>query len=123
MARRARPRALFTIALVALAPVLVCPTAWAQPNAHRTALVVHWGTEDYPSNPKEDAAIREALVSGSETPIDYHAEYLESEVFPGEEASLALRDYIQRKYRGRRIDVSLRKPRESERWRICEYVM
>ncbi len=37
--------------------------------------------------------------------LDYFAEYLETDKFVEEEASLVLRDYIDRKYRGRRIDV------------------
>ena len=38
-------------------------------------------------------------------PVNYYAEYLESETFPSELATLALRDYIRRKFDGRRIDV------------------
>ena len=47
----------------------------------------------------------EALQSDPDIQIDYFAEYLESDVFPADAASLALADYIRRKYRGRRIDV------------------
>ena len=38
-------------------------------------------------------------------PIDYFAEYLESDLFPEEQASAALEDYIHRKFQGRRIDL------------------
>lgn len=68
-------------------------------------LAIHWGSEDYPTNPVLDASIRDALLSRPGVVVDYYAEYLESESFPPEDASLALRDYIHRKYRGRRIDV------------------
>jgi len=47
------------------------------------------------------------LHAHDEAPVDYFAEYLESDRFPGEEATLAFRDYLQRKYQGRRIDVVL----------------
>jgi signal transduction histidine kinase len=67
-------------------------------------VTIHWSTEDFPSTSVVDAAIREALV-GRGMPVDYFTEYLESDRFPPEAASSALRDYIQRKYRGRRIDA------------------
>ena len=38
-------------------------------------------------------------------PIDYFTEYLESDLFPGEEALLVFKDYLRRKYQGRTIDV------------------
>ena len=38
-------------------------------------------------------------------PVNYFAEYLESEEFPAETASIALRDYIHQKFEGRHIDV------------------
>ena len=59
-----------------------------------------------------DAAIRKVLLS-SDVPIDYYAEYLETDRFPAEEASPALRDSIARKFGGRRIDVVLALSRTS----------
>ena len=106
MAGRALPRLLATFALTFLAPLCVCQAAWAQAQPHRTVLTVHWSSEDFPINALRDAAIRKVLLS-SDVPIDYYAEYLESDRFPAEEASLALRDSIARKFRGRRIDVVL----------------
>ena len=82
-----------------------CPNASAQSTPPKTVLTVHWSSEDFPSNPVVDGAIREVLLSASDTPVDYFAEYLESDRFPEDEASLALRDYIRQKYRGRRIDL------------------
>jgi hypothetical protein len=67
-------------------------------------LVVHWSPEEFPINPRRDAAIREVLLAPSET-IDYFAEYLESDRFAEPQASESLRDYIQEKYQGRRIDL------------------
>jgi len=94
-------------AVALLVVVWLCPVASAQPRSVRTALAVHYSSEDYPSNPVVDAAIRQVLHAHDEAPVDYFAEYLESDRFPGEEATLAFRDYLQRKYQGRRIDVVL----------------
>src|SRR6266850_2229821 len=81
----------------------VC-AAEAQPQPRRTVLVVHWSPEEFPINPRRDAAIRAVLLAPSET-IDYFAEYLESDRFTEPQASKSLRDYIQEKYQGRRIDL------------------
>ena len=70
-----------------------------------TVLTIHWGAEDFPGTAILDAAIHDALRGRDNVPINYYAEYLESETFPPEVADPALRDYIQRKYAGRRIDV------------------
>jgi len=94
-------------AVALLVVVWLCPVASAQPRSVRTALAVHYSSEDYPSNPVVDAAIRQVLHAHDEAPVDYFAEYLESDRFPGEEPTLAFRDYLQRKYQGRRIDVVL----------------
>jgi signal transduction histidine kinase len=95
------------VALLVLALAWICPAASAQPRPVRTALAVHWSSEDYPSNPVVDDAIRQVLHSRDEAPVDYFAEYLESDRFPHEQATLAFRDYLQRKYQGRQIDVVL----------------
>jgi signal transduction histidine kinase len=90
-----------------LAPVWIAPADSAQAQSVRTALAVHWSSEDYPSNPVIDGAIRRVLSSRNDAPVDYFSEYLESDRFPQEQATLAFRDYLQRKYEGRRIDVVL----------------
>ena len=84
---------------------LICPAAEAQNTTPRTALAIYWGPENFPGNARIDAAIQSALTSRADLPVHYFAEYLESEDFPAETASVALRDYIQRKFEGRRIDV------------------
>jgi hypothetical protein len=73
------------------------PAVRAQTRTPRTALAIHWSTEDYPVNPVTNEAVREGLLAGPDAAIDYHAEYLESDRFPAEEAALALRDYIRHK--------------------------
>ena len=97
--------------IVATAGIAVVATVWmssmavAQTPLPRTVLTIHWGSEDFPGTSVADAAIREALQSRADAPVNYYAEYLESETFPSEPATLALRDYIRRKFEGRRIDV------------------
>ena len=104
-----RPRTAFrrlpVVALAFLAPVLLCPTASAQSRPVKTVLTVHWSSEDFPTNLITDGAIRQVLLSRPGAPVDYYAEYLESDRFPEKETSVALRDYIRRKYRGRAIDL------------------
>jgi signal transduction histidine kinase len=69
-----------------------------------TVLTIHWGSADYPANLVTDAGIRQTFIR-SDRPIEYFAEYLESDAVTNIDASLALRDYIRRKYKNRRIDV------------------
>ena len=83
----------------------VCPAAWAQGQAPRTVLTIHWGAESFPGTDRIDAAIRDVLLRHTEVRVNYFAEYLETEDFPPERASAALRDYIQGKYKDRHIDV------------------
>lgn len=95
--------------VLALAAMLCTPALHASTGTRletlRNVLVIHSGAESFPANPILDAGIREALASQSDVPIDYYAEYLESDLFPGEQASLAFLDYVRRKYHGRRIDL------------------
>ncbi len=97
-------RLLPLIALACVVPAFVCATASAQPQAPRYVLAVHWSSEDFPANVAADAAFRD-VFSRSAVPVEYSSEYLESDRFPAQEASMALRDYIRQKYRDRRIDV------------------
>ena len=93
--------------VLALAAILCSGTrsADAQVASLQTVLTIHSGAETFPANPILDAGIRERLAAGSGGRIDYYAEYLESDLFPGDAALLAFKDYIRRKYQGRRIDV------------------
>ena len=101
-----RTFARFALALVAtlFVPTL-CTNVSAQARSPRTVLVVHWGAEEFPATPTVNMAIREALTSDPDLPIDFFTEYLESDRFPPDEAAHALADYIRRKYRGRRIEL------------------
>jgi len=105
MALRLITRVVPAVALLAV--VWTGPVASAQPRSVRTVLAVLWSSEDFPANPVVDGAVRKVLLSRPEAPVDYFSEYLESDRFPDESATLAFRDYLQRKYQGRRIDVVL----------------
>ena len=103
-----RTIALRLIAALSLLPAVAfaapAEDAVGQPQP-RVVLAIHWGPEDYPAAPVLDDAIRGALALNAGVPIDYFAEYLESYLFAGTDASDALAEYIRRKYRSRRIDV------------------
>ncbi len=99
-----RARVVLALAATLCACTRAVP-AEAQGASPRTVLTIHSGAETFPSNPILDAGIRDRLAAGSDTPIDYFTEYLESDLFPGEKALLAFKDYLRRKYQGRTIDV------------------
>ena len=108
---RSRRRALLAALTAVLIPAVMCAPVAVQsqppqpPQPARAVLAIHWGAEDFPGTAALDAAIQGALRSGSDEPINYFAEYLESEAFPS--SLLPLRDYIAQKYAGRRIDLVL----------------
>jgi signal transduction histidine kinase len=93
------------VGLVVLASLTLCVDSSAQTTPPLTVLTIHSGAENFPSNPLLDAGIRDALDSRLDLRIDDFSEYLEDDLFPGEEASLAFKDYIHRKYVGRHIDI------------------
>jgi signal transduction histidine kinase len=94
--------------VVLMLAALLCAgtrSAGAQVASPRTVLTIHSGAESFPSNPLLDLGIRDRLAVESGVSIDYLAEYLESDLFPTEAATLAFKDYLRRKYQGRTIDV------------------
>ena len=101
-----RTRAGILLTVAATMSAMASPSiAAAQTAGLRSVLTIHVGAENYPSNPLLEAGIREALRSRPDLPIDYFAEYLESELFPLEELSDVFEDYIRRKYQNRRLDL------------------
>lgn len=98
------PRLLTAFAIALLAPWWMSYVL-AQAQTERTVLTIHWGPEEFPGTSVVDAAIRQALLSPADLPLRYYSEYLETEGFPSEAASLAFRDYILQKFAGRRIDL------------------
>jgi PAS domain S-box-containing protein len=73
--------------------------------APKRILALYWYNKDFPSNPKFDRGFQAALKSAPAGSIEYYTEYLESDRFPGENQSKALRDYLRQKYASRSIDV------------------
>jgi signal transduction histidine kinase len=105
MSRRARSRLVCSVVATAvLVPSWGRSTVSAQEPALRTVLAIYWSSESFPGTHALDAVIQQAIRTGSER-IDYFAEYLESDRFPEQPATEALRDYIREKYRHRKIDV------------------
>lgn len=92
------------IVLALFAPLLAGSAVGAQSLPARTVLALYFSSEDYPANIIHDDGIRDAFRS-SKWPISALTEYLESDRFPAEQASLRLRDYLREKYRGQPIDV------------------
>ena len=83
----------------------MCPAASGQQPPVRTVLALYLGEEEFPTNPVTQKALREALTSRSDIPVEYFGEFLERERFSPEIAATSLREYIRAKYRGRRIDL------------------
>ena len=99
------PRLWIIVAATVVGWLSVCPTASGQQAPVRTVLALYLGEEEFPTNPVTQSALREALTSRSDIPVEYFGEFLERERFSPELASEALREYIRTKYRGRRIDL------------------
>ena len=97
-------RLFITVGLACLGIVANQQSTAAQAPAPHTVLAIHWGPPDFPTTPLVNDAIKEAL-SSHDVPIDYFAEYLESDRVPPAAASEALAEYIRAKYQGRHIDV------------------
>lgn len=68
-------------------------------------LVLYWYSKDFPGNIAFEQAFKENLKIDSGGPIEYFAEYLEEDRFPGKEQAQLLHDYLLKKYAGRNIDV------------------
>ena len=94
-----------TAAVALTVLILACIATSAQEPSPRTVLTIHWGTDDFPGTAEFNAAIRSALHERANQPVNYYAEYLESETFQAEMAESALRDYIRKKFEGRRVDL------------------
>jgi PAS domain S-box-containing protein len=75
------------------------------PPAPKRILVLYWYSKDFPTNAGFDRSFQAVLQSAPAGSIEYYTEYLESDRFPGENQSKALRDYLRQKYASRTIDV------------------
>jgi signal transduction histidine kinase len=73
-----------------------------QAGPHKRVMALYWYGKDFVSNVDFDRGLRAAFQT---TGTEYHAEYFEPNQFPGDLQAIALRDYLQRKYSDRRMDV------------------
>ncbi len=71
----------------------------------KSVLVLYWYGKDFPGNVQFEQFFKDALVKGPVPDVEYFAEYLEEDRFPGEDQAQLLHDYLLRKYAHRRIDV------------------
>jgi PAS domain S-box-containing protein len=78
--------------------------ASAQDISNKKVLALYWYGKDFPLNVEFDRGIQKALWSKR---VDYHAEYFESNFFPGISQADSFRDYLKQKYSDRTIDVVL----------------
>jgi hypothetical protein len=76
-----------------------------QEKAPKRILVLYWYNKDFPGNAVTDQNIQSVLIAQPPGSIEYYSEYLETNRFPGEDQAKTLRDYLERKYAERPLDV------------------
>jgi signal transduction histidine kinase/ABC-type uncharacterized transport system substrate-binding protein len=96
-----------TTAFLLVVAVLLMPSEGRsqEGRAPKGILVVYWYNKDFPGNAVTDQYFQSVLNSQPPGSIEYYAEYLESNRFPGEDQYETLRDFLRRKYANRSIDV------------------
>src|SRR5262245_26360764 len=92
------------LAWLTLPPLPPVVSAQEHPSPKRV-LVLYWYGKDFPANVALDKGVQTVLRSNVARAVEYFPEYLESNRFPGENQSIALHDYLRRKYADHRIDV------------------
>jgi signal transduction histidine kinase len=92
--------------LVCAGMLLLFGVAQGQETAHKkSVLVLYWYGKDFPGNVQLEQSFKDALAKDRNLNVDYFAEYLEEDRFPGEQQAQLLHDYLLRKYADRKIDV------------------
>src|SRR5262245_19919991 len=84
-----------TVLLICFAPLLLSSNARGQTARPKRVVVLYWYDKDYLGNIQFDQSFQKTLQSAPAGSVEYYAEYLETNRFPGETASLALRDYLR----------------------------
>src|SRR5436190_3967111 len=80
--------------------------ASAQSTAPKRVLLLYWYSRDWPANTTFEKNFLAVLNSaGPQGSIEYYAEYLESNRFPGDDQEAVLHGYLKQKYATRHIDV------------------
>ncbi|HKQ79534.1 MAG TPA: ABC transporter substrate binding protein [Blastocatellia bacterium] len=98
----ARGSAWLVCVILALAPLVA---GAAEPTAPKGVLVLYWYGKDDPANIIVDQRIQAVLRSAPPGSIEYYAEYLETDRFPGERQALLMRNYLSEKYANQKVDV------------------
>lgn len=103
------PRTHAVAAALCLLGLLVAgaPADAAQDPAPKTILAFHWYAKDAPANVAFEGYLHTVLSRDATQPVEYYAEYIESNRFPGEAHARILRDYLRQKYADRKLDVVL----------------
>jgi hypothetical protein len=86
-------------------PLLSTVVGAAEPATPKRVLALYWYGKDFPSNVVFDQSFQKAFRAAPGGAIEYYAEYFESNRFPGENQSLLLCDYLDRKYADHKVDV------------------
>jgi hypothetical protein len=94
--------ALFLGFLLLLFPRLLRAEQAAVP---KRILVLYWETKDFLGNVRFEKSFQHGLLSAQPGTVECYSEYLESNLFPGEDQAQALRNYLSQKYARRHIDV------------------
>ena len=68
-------------------------------------LMVSWYGKDFPANVRFEKSLQKVLASAPAGSIEYYAEYIESNRFPGENQSELFHEYLRQKYADHRISV------------------
>jgi len=99
-------RAIMATVLLMLVFSLWAAVASAEGSSSpKRVVVLYWYDKDYPWNVMFDQSFQAALHSAASRPVEYYAEYLETNRFPAEKSSQLLHDYLREKYSDRKIDA------------------
>ena len=96
---------LVRMALVCVLILLLPEAISAQPqvNTKPSVLILHWYGKDFPGNADFEQSFKEALKPARNGPVEYFAEFLEEDRFPGQ--AQLIHDYLVQKYKNRKIDI------------------
>ena len=99
-------RARFIVCVGYLVVIGLSHDVMAQAPAPRTVLLLHENSDVGGAlRARFDAAFTDAVRATTSDPVELYAETMESDRFPGADQTRVFKDYLTKKYAGRRIDV------------------
>jgi hypothetical protein len=103
----ARSRLIRATALLVWVVMLLWPSfaRGAQSAEPKRIVVLNWYDRYHNWNVKFEKSFEAALQSAPAGTVEHYIEYLETNRFPGEQQSRALRDFLRLKYVDRAVDV------------------